>query len=77
MTDEFNELGPAETRAVERGTNLQFGMHIVIAGGPVDGFNYIGPFKTGADAVDWARNAPLGTDWWIAPLEAKDLNEGT
>lgn len=52
------------------------GMHIIIIGNPVDGFNYIGPFKTAADAAAWAgQDANIDADWWLAPLEAKDEHE--
>jgi hypothetical protein len=51
------------------------GMHIIIIGNPVDGFEYIGPFKTGEDAVAWAnQDANIDGEWWIAPLEAKDAH---
>ena len=52
---------------------MKTGMHIIIVGNPVSGLEFIGPFKTGEDAVEWAnRDAHIDADWWVAPLEAKD-----
>lgn len=49
------------------------GMHILIYGNPVDGFCYIGPFKTADDAINAAETDDRlhDSEWWIAPLEAK------
>lgn len=47
-------------------------MHIIITGNPVDGFEYIGPFETGAEAVDWAHSNPIKEEWWIAPLTVSE-----
>lgn len=48
------------------------GMHIIITGNPVDGFEYIGPFNTSEDALRWAdKDAHIEGDWWLAHLEAK------
>ena len=53
------------------------GLHIVVTGNPVDGFNYIGPFKTADDAIEWAdAKSDLEGDWWIAALEAQSEHEG-
>ena len=46
------------------------GMHILITGDPVDGFEYFGPFKTGEEAIA-AGEDHLDGDWWIAPLRGK------
>lgn len=48
-------------------TNLM-GMHVVIVGNPRDGVEIYGPFKTGADAVDYGHS--IEDEWWIAPLQA-------
>lgn len=72
---------PTSEQRITEGATAKFeqgpyGMHIVIIGNPVDGFQYIGPFKTGEDAIAWAdRDADIDADWWIAPLEAKDQHE--
>lgn len=47
------------------------GMHILIIGNPVDGFEYYGPFKTGEEAIAYGEDR-LGGDWWIAPLRGKE-----
>lgn len=48
------------------------GLHIIIIGNPVSGLEFIGPFATGDEAVEWAnRDAHIDADWWVAPLEAK------
>jgi hypothetical protein len=46
-------------------------LHIVVIGDPIDGFSFVGPFKTGDDAFAWARKhlAPRDVDWWFTPLE--------
>lgn len=50
------------------------GMHVILHGNPVDGFEIIGPFTTGEDAVDWAsrHEHQFENSWWIAPLRAKE-----
>jgi len=45
-------------------------MYIVIAGTPNDGFAFTGPFDSHEEALEWAENARLTDDWWIAPLDA-------
>lgn len=49
------------------------GLHIIIAGNPVDGFSYYGPFATAleaAEALERDLDRGLICDGWIAPLEA-------
>lgn len=46
------------------------GMHVLIVGDPVGGFQIIGPFKTGEDAIRHGERECA--TWWIAPLEAPD-----
>jgi hypothetical protein len=43
-------------------------MIIVVAGNPVDGFSFVGPFDTDGDALVWA-DAHMNGDWWIVTLE--------
>ncbi len=58
------------------------GLHIIITGNPVDGFEFIGPFKTADDAVAYANGDQLNQfaapriegEWWIAPLAAADAS---
>jgi hypothetical protein len=46
---------------------------VIVIGNPVDGLQFIGPFKTGNDAIAWAnRDANIDADWWVAPLEEKE-----
>lgn len=42
-------------------------MKIVIAGTPLDGLYFYGPFPEGPAAVEWAE-AGLSDDWWVAEL---------
>ncbi len=52
------------------------GMTIIIIGNPVDGLQFIGPFKTSDDAIAWVNcDAHIDADWWVASLEAKDMHE--
>jgi hypothetical protein len=49
------------------------GLHIIVIGNPVDGFNFIGPFTTAQDAVRHANeDGNIDAEWWIAPLEGPD-----
>ena len=41
--------------------------YIVVRGNPIDGFHYIGPFKSFDDAHAYAEDCE--ETWWIAPLE--------
>ncbi len=52
------------------------GMCIVIYGNPVDGFQYVGPFKTPDDAQWWADRVAVGADWWLAELQHQSVMEG-
>jgi hypothetical protein len=47
------------------------GMHIIVRGDPINGLSFIGPFKTGNDALDWAEMNLHDTDWWTTPLMAQ------
>lgn len=47
------------------------GVHILITGNPMNGFEYFGLFKTGEDAIA-AGEDHLDGDWWIAPLRGKE-----
>jgi hypothetical protein len=38
---------------------------IIVAGNPVDGFEFYGPFESEEDAAAWAEHGQPG-DWWIA-----------
>lgn len=42
---------------------------IIVYGDPVDGFNFVGPFDDRDEAVRYAE-FDVGTDWWIAELDA-------
>lgn len=52
-------------------TEIEMGMHVVLVGNPVDGFQVVGPFKTAEDAVFWAEDT-LDGEWCTAPLEAQE-----
>lgn len=44
------------------------GLHIIALGNVVDGFTFIGPFKTGDDAVGFAERNYPDDEWHVAPL---------
>lgn len=46
--------------------------HIIIAGDPVGGLFFYGPFDTAVEAVEAAHNSGLD-DWWVA--EVRDPEE--
>ena len=47
------------------------GLHVIIAGNPVDGFEVYGPFNNGQEAAEAGNTDPhLPDDWWIMPLYA-------
>ena len=48
--------------------------YIIVEGSPIDGFRYVGPFKTHEEALE-ASDSVL-TEWWIANLEELALSEG-
>ena len=56
----------------------QMGMHVVLEGSLGDGFQVIGPFKTGDEAVEWADHnfSGTGTHWEVMPLQAPQTSEG-
>lgn len=43
-------------------------MLIVIAGNPVDGFNYFGPFDDNESAEEWAESN-ISDSWWITEIK--------
>jgi hypothetical protein len=45
-------------------------MHIVILGDPINGFTYIGPFPTKADADEYVDNDASDDYAWIVMLTA-------
>lgn len=48
-------------------------MPFIITGNPVEGFEYIGPFETPGEAIEWATNN-CHKEWWQAGLvNPKDL----
>lgn len=40
------------------------------AGGPVDGFDFYGPFDDANDASDWAFNELSNASWWVNELHS-------
>lgn len=44
-------------------------MTIIVLGDPVDGFRYIGPFVTSAEAMHHAELAHPNDTWWVVDLE--------
>lgn len=37
---------------------------IIVAGNPIDGFEFFGPFGCETDAIDWADAAFDDREWW-------------
>ena len=68
------EMGIGKLGVTEKGQYAHLGMHIVVAGDPVYGFEFYGPFRTLPDALEWA-DEHLDTDWWAAPLQIELENE--
>lgn len=49
--------------------------HILVTGNPVDGFRFLGPFPTVADASLYPDGLiRFDDDWWIAPLERPEYD---
>lgn len=47
------------------------GLHIIVTGNPVDGFEFYGPFNNGVEAAEAGNTDPhLADGWWTAPLLA-------
>jgi hypothetical protein len=42
---------------------------ILIIGNPIDGWKYIGPFKTEGDALQHPATEVDGWTWWVAELK--------
>lgn len=52
--------------------------HIVVTGNPVDGLTFTGPFDNHDDALMYAETRLTGDYWWVAPIEAADIEpQGT
>ncbi|WP_289101016.1 hypothetical protein [uncultured Marinobacter sp.] len=49
-------------------------MWIVVAGNPMDGITFYGPFDDGNYANDWAEDElnNTGCDWWVSELTQPD-----
>jgi hypothetical protein len=65
-------LDDARTTLEDCGCTPRFAMpHIIIAGNPVDGFEYIGPFSNGAAAFNYINTDPHlpDGDVWTARLD--------
>lgn len=55
-----------DQRAYLTGDRLDVGKAIVVAGNPVDGFRFVGPFESDGDAVGWVgRELHRMPDWWV------------
>jgi hypothetical protein len=44
--------------------------YIIVDGNPVDGLNFIGPFDTDEEAVEYA--GLYVDEWWIATIEPSE-----
>ena len=52
------------------------GLHVIITGNPIHGFEVYGPFATGADAAEFGNTDPhMEADWWVMPLYAIEDGE--
>ncbi len=43
------------------------GLHIVMEGNPINGFDTYGPFKTASAAIEWGSDHCM-QEWWPVPL---------
>lgn len=51
-------------------------MWILIAGSPLEGFSYYGPFTDTDTAIQWAEDAKHQIDdWWLIRLEDPNPTE--
>jgi hypothetical protein len=42
---------------------------LIMAGSPIDGYAYYGPFDTETEAHDWALyEVKIEATWWVSPL---------
>lgn len=48
--------------------SLQITGYIIVAGNPINGFFYYGPFIDSDAALTWAR-ASIEVEWWAVKLE--------
>lgn len=55
-----------DTRAINEGERL---MLILVIGTPGEGFVYVGPFATNAEAEVYGEKYFAEHAWWICPLE--------
>lgn len=49
----------------------KMGMHVILTGNPVNGFEAVGPFKVPSAAIEWATDN-LDADWWPMQLKAPE-----
>ena len=47
----------------------------VITGDPIGGITIYGPFKTSADAIEWAEQFKSDTSWWVTELHSDITTE--
>ncbi len=42
--------------------------YIVCYGNPIDGFDFVGPFESAEEAVEYGNSERFSTNWWVAKL---------
>jgi hypothetical protein len=51
------------------------GMHVIMTGNPVEGFQIVGPFKVPSEAIEWATDNCVA-EWWAVQLESPEGFKG-
>jgi len=48
---------------------------IVVAGSPVDGLEFYGPFDSTEEAYEWANRQCKGVNWWVTAIKDPEDDE--
>lgn len=53
---------------------MKMGLHVVVVGNLGDGFEIIGPFNNGEEAIEWAISSKSlkNTDWCVMALDSPE-----
>jgi len=74
LTEVFSRLQLLEGGGLKpQPATEQSGSWIVIAGTPADGFHHVGPFASPEDAIEYAKVAQDGCDWWVIELQKREV----
>jgi hypothetical protein len=57
--------------------DIEIGQYLLITGNPVDGFVFMGPFRSHSKASIYAeRHCSHHTEWWIGEMIMPNQSEG-